>query len=701
MQPLTRRPFFPPLFRHAVLTTLFSLLLIALPARAETIRTVAAIRSLSVQQTEQKIPVQLRGVLTFVDENLYSRFLQDDTAGIYLKYPLNVAPPPLLPGQLVDVTGYASAGEYAPVVVVENIKVVGEAPLPAARAVTYEQLASGGEDSQFVEIHGIVRTVKKSETAPFFEIEIATGGGRLLVFSRDLPVLRADDLVDSQVRVRGVCSTKFNHKRQLFAICLMVPRADDLVVEVPAAQNPFEIPARSAGSLLQFTTHEKYGHRTKIAGTVTYFDPGKTIYLQDSEHGVQVQTKGTEPLAVGDHIEVLGFVSQGEYTPVLEDAVYRKISTGVGTLAVPVNTDGALTGNFDCDLVRVSARVIDRTRTGAEEFLLLQDGKLIFQASLKTTNSDDSFEFVPNGSLVNVTGICRIDPGEWSAGSEWRAKSFSILMRTPADVGVVEAPPWWTLKRVLWVAGALGFVAVLAFVWVAVLQRKVFQRTRELEVQIQKRELAERRREIEQERSRVAHDLHDDLGAGLTEVNMLTSLAKSPTTTLPEKEKYLSDLSDTARRMVTSLDEIVWAINPRNDTIASLASYFGSHAQRLLDLASISCGLDIAEDLPERPLDPKFRQEIFFAFKEALNNVLRHARAKQVWLRISVRNENLIVEVADDGRGMDTAARGSGSDGIVNMQDRMRAIGGECDITSDANHGTTVKFRAPLPQKIL
>jgi signal transduction histidine kinase len=250
-------------------------------------------------------------------------------------------------------------------------------------------------------------------------------------------------------------------------------------------------------------------------------------------------------------------------------------------------------------------------------------------------------------------------------------------------------------------AGALGLMAMAAFSWVAVLRRQVAERSLQLEIQIQERQRAERRREIEQERARVAHDLHDDLGAGLTEVNMLSTLAKSPATSADEKQHYLDNLTETARRMVTSLDEIVWAVNPRNDTIASLASYFGSYAQRLLDLAGVACGLDIAEDLPEHPLDPKFRQEIFFAFKEALTNVVRHAHATQVWLRISVHEHRLIVEVADNGRGFNLSTPPAGSDGIVNMKERLKSLGGECQITSDTQKGTTVCFRAPLPKSYL
>jgi len=182
---------------------------------------------------------------------------------------------------------------------------------------------------------------------------------------------------------------------------------------------------------------------------------------------------------------------------------------------------------------------------------------------------------------------------------------------------------------------------------------------------------------------------------------MLSSLAKSAATSVEEKQRYLDSLTETARRMVTSLDEIVWAVNPRNDTIASLASYFGAYAQRLLDLAGVACGLDIAEELPERPLDPRFRQEIFFAFKEALTNIVRHARATQVWLRIAVREDCLLVEVADDGQGFNLSASPSGSDGIMNMQARLKSLDGECVITSDAQTGTAVCFRAPLPKSYL
>jgi len=676
--------------------------------RAQTnaeLNSIAGIRALTPEQAQQNIPVHLDGVVTFVSKDIYSCFVADATTGIFMAIPTiprDLWPTNLEPGQTVEITGTTSPGEYAPVVIVQRITVTGRTKFPSPKSVSYDQLATGAEDSQFVEIRGVVRSLRKFAMTRLYEMEIATGGGRMLVYAKNLPVTQPDDLVDSSVRVRGVCTTMFNHQRQLFAVELMVPRQEDLQVEIPAAQHPFEMPSRSIGSLFQFTPQENYGHRVKLTGTVTLFVPGSKLYLQDEHRAVLAETKSSEPLAPGDIVEVLGFPSQGDYTPMLQDAVYCKIRSAAPPAAVRVTTDDALSGNFDSELVRISARVIDRTWQGNEQFLLLQDSNVIFQANLEGAGGADNFAGVENGSIVSVTGVCRIEPGGgWVPGPVWRAKAFNILMRSPSDVTVLQSPPWWTLQKVLWMSGGLAFIALAAFGWVGVLRRQVADRTRQLETEIQQRQAAERRREIEQERARVAHDLHDDLGTGLTEVNMLTSLVKSPTTSVAEKEHYLDDLRETAVRMVTSLDEIVWAVNPRNDTIASLASYFGSYARRLLDLASVSCGLDIAEDLPEKPLAPKFRQEIFFSFKEALNNAVRHAHATQVRLRIFVREENLIVEVADDGRGLDGQPGAAGSDGIANMNERMQSIGGACEIISDAQQGTTVRFRAPLSQNEL
>ncbi len=438
-------------------------------------RTAAEVRGLSVEQAQHHHPVRLRGVVTFFDETLFSRFLQDTTAGIYLQASTNT--PPLRPGQIVEVEGTTSPGEYAPIVNPGRVRVLGEGPLPTPKPVTYEELASGQADSQFVEITGVVRSVDLEGESQHHRIEITTGGGRLSVYSKKLPVEKMEDLLDSTLRVRGVCSTKFNRQRQLFAIRLMVPRPADLLIEVPAAGDPFVVPARPIGSLLRFTPLEASGHRVKVVGTVVYQEAGKLVFLEDGAEGLQVFTKQRDPLQIGDRIEVLGFPAQGEYTPAVQDAVYRKISATNEPAATLVSYDEALQGTFDCRLVRITAKLIDRARHSREQFLVLEADNFLFQAYLPNRTIDDVFAGLENGSRVAVTGVCLIEPGDWMAGTSWRAQSFRILLRSPQDVVVLQSPPWWTLRRILWSAGALGLVTLAAFSWVVVLRRRVHQQT--------------------------------------------------------------------------------------------------------------------------------------------------------------------------------------------------------------------------------
>jgi signal transduction histidine kinase len=674
--------------------TRFSCASASAAAATNDLRTAAAIRSLTVEQARQKLPVRLRGVVTFFDNRLFSRFMQDDTAGIYLfdsGIPLD-----LTPGQVVEVEGATSPGEYAPIIVPEHVRLIGQAPLPAAKAVQYEDLASGKEDSQFVEITGIVRWVHVDESSQYYLIELATGGGRLSVYARQLPVKRTEELLDTTLRVRGVCSTQFNRQRQLFATRLVVPRPEDLVVEVPAPKEPFSIAARPIGSLLQFAPQETYGHRVKVAGSVIYYEPGRALFLQEGEQGVEVETVEREPLQIGDKVEALGFVSQGEYTPALQDAIYRKISSAQAPGPASITPDEALKGTYDCRLVRVAARLLDRAMHGPERYLILQDGDLIFHAYLTKPGNQDAFADLQNGSKLSLTGVCRIEPGEWRAGEDWRAKTFRLQLRSPSDVVLLRAPSWWTLKRLLWIVGALGCAAFAAFAWVVVLRRRVNERTRELEIQIQERQRAERQHLLEQERTRVAQDLHDELGATLTEVSILGSLARTESLPLETRERYLEKLGSVSRAVVATLDEIVWAVNPKYDSVASLASYYSLFAQRFLNLAGIGCRLQVADSFPATPLDSRVRHGVFLAFKEALNNAVRHSSATEVRIGMEVAGHELKVAVSDNGKGFAMVDGLPGHDGLVSMKERMQKLGGHCEIRSQAGTGTQVELRLPI-----
>lgn len=476
LQRLVKAAFLP------VILCLMHPVVLAQESQPRILTAVAEVRNLTAAQARRHYPVKLRGVVTFYGAALFSRFIQDETAGIYLNE-TNV--PILVAGQLVEVEGFTSPGEYAPIVMPEQVRIIGTTELPAPRAVTFEQLASGKEDSQFVEVAGVVRSVHFDETSKYYLIELATGGGRLTVYAPDLPAEQPQNLVDGTVRIRGVCSSEFNRQRQLFAIRLMVPRAEDVVVENPALANPFDIPTQNLTSLFQFTPQGTYGHRVKISGAVTYFEPGSTLCIQDTNYfGLLVQTKSIVPLQVGERVEVLGFAAPGQYTPMLQDAIYRKVGTSTPPTMARINCDGALSGYFNCRLIRIEAKLLNHAQIGQEQSLTLESDGFIFNAYQRAEDGR-AYARLENNSLVDVTGICLVEPGPWMAGETWRAKSFRVLLRSPDDVVVLHSPPWWTLEKMLWIAGTLAFVVIGAFTWIAALRRRVQKQTRTIRQQLQ------------------------------------------------------------------------------------------------------------------------------------------------------------------------------------------------------------------------
>jgi signal transduction histidine kinase len=205
----------------------------------------------------------------------------------------------------------------------------------------------------------------------------------------------------------------------------------------------------------------------------------------------------------------------------------------------------------------------------------------------------------------------------------------------------------------------------------------------------------EARTSREKERARIAQDLHDDLGASLTEISLLANLAAEERLPGAGDDDTLSDVATKAQALVGALDEIVWAVNPRHDTLRSLAEYLAAFAGKFLGRAGITLRREIARDLPQVNLDAERRHNIFLAVREALNNAVKHSGASEVWLRMKLEKGVLNVSVDDNGRGI-SAQADELSEGLRSMRDRMERIGGTCRIESDST-GTRVGLTLPLP----
>ncbi len=490
------------------------------PGTNQVLHTAAAVRALSPDQADLRIPVRLEGVLTFFDQRTPGkefRFLQDETAGIYIYTPTYAEG--AAAGKRVLVEGKTGRGEFAPVVLVDRIQVLGPGEFPPARQVSFERLSSGQEDSQYVEVRGVVRSVRLEEQRLYFIFEMATGEGRITAYASALPVTRSEDLIDSTVVVKGVCFTQFNRQRQLFNFGLMVPRLEDITIEKAAPSDPFSVPAQPIKSLLQYSAQGSYGHRLKVVGTVTLRTTDR-LYIQEGSEGVCIQTRQPSRVRVGERVEVLGFPARGEYTPMLESGVFRKIEPGPPAEPQKLSVDEALKGNHDCRLITVEATLLDRAEHSQEPFLVLQSSGFIFHAYLPE-QPGSGLENLQKGSRVAITGVCVVEAIEdWHYGEDWRIASFRLLMRTPNDVVVLRAPPWWSLRKLLWTVGLLITVIVGALSWVAFLRRRVLRQTHIIKEKLQaEASLKERFRELLENANDVVFT--HDLSGRLTSINSM------------------------------------------------------------------------------------------------------------------------------------------------------------------------------------
>jgi len=214
-----------------------------------------------------------------------------------------------------------------------------------------------------------------------------------------------------------------------------------------------------------------------------------------------------------------------------------------------------------------------------------------------------------------------------------------------------------------------------------------------------KLERLERQRALERERTRIARDIHDDLGASLTRINLLSQSARLGMGDIPQHLQHLDQIATTARQLTRALDEIVWAVDPKHDTLDSLASYLAMLVHDLFNDAGIRCRLNFPPRLPVWPVSAEFRHNLFLAFKEALHNVLKHSRATEVGISLALEATVLKIIIRDNGTGFDpaqTASSGRRHNGLTNMQNRLAEIGGSYEVQTAAGQGTCVTFVLPM-----
>jgi signal transduction histidine kinase len=427
--------------------------------------------------------------------------------------------------------------------------------------------------------------------------------------------------------------------------------------------------------------------RARFSAQVLY-GRRQVYYLRDGDAAIRAQLSQPADFVPGDTLEVTGLVESLGRPVRLIEAVARKV--GRKALPEPRRLEEP-EARFEAAWVWAEGALVEVKKSGDEACLGLQKGMRMLPVRVRLPDPTAGDWAV--GSRLKVSGVLVRSAEPRSDGRH--AEVFELLVHSPEEVEVLSRPPWWTLKRLLVIVAALGAGLALAFAWIRSLRRLVELRTTQLERETRKREQMEQQRIIAEERARISRDLHDDLGSKLTKISMLATLRPGPKTTPEMAGERLRLIAEKSRGMVSALDEVVWMMNPKPEALSSFAAYLAAYAGEFLAKTEIVCRVESPESYLDRVITSEARNHLFLAFKEAVNNAVRHGKPTRLRLRFKVSGENFEVRIQDNGCGFDVARASSGN-GLANLQERLRKLKGSCRVDSAPGQGTTVSLTLPL-----
>lgn len=435
--------------------------------QAPPLTTANAVHSLALDEAAKAIPVRLRGVVTALTTYQSSFFVEDASGGVFIRR--DVEGLDVKPGQRVEVLGVTATGQFAPVVALSSMKFLGPGVMPPAPELPWEDLTGGKQDSRWITLRGVVHSAAieprwgRNELALRLEIK---SGNLVVVYVKDHSAGEWEKLPGAAVVVHGVCGAMVNDREQFLGIKMFASSLANIALERPAPADPFALPTRPIGSLLQAGNTAGRIPQVKVRGVVTYSQPGRALFIQSEDSGVRILTRQAASFPVGTELEAVGFPASDGYSAKLNDSVLRAVGPAKPVAARPVPASGLMLVNkygfsiapYDSQLVQVNGRLVQQISGAAEDRLILQDGEHVFVAVLPGVSGR---EMMAPGTLLSLTGVCvaRVDADQEELHE---AQSFELLLRSPADILVLKRVSWWSAEHAGW------FVAVCLIVTLAV-----------------------------------------------------------------------------------------------------------------------------------------------------------------------------------------------------------------------------------------
>ncbi|MFN2974860.1 GGDEF domain-containing protein [Terriglobus aquaticus] len=438
--------------------------------------TAREVHLLNPSEAAEAEPVHLTGVVTVSGGWKNSFFLEDVTGGIAV----NRAPggPELRPGDRVAVDGVTSPGDFAPTVNRASVRVLGHGPLPVPSHMHAADLGWGGQDSEWVEVEGEVRAVERKVLAEHLTVRLLLNMGAgeptpVRVVAPE-PNFAWESFTGATIRMRAVCATIWNKRRQFAGIRFITTSRADFVVTHAAPADPYDVPFRPIAGLAQYSHATRNAGQVEVQGTVTLVEPHRGFFLQDGSGAAFVVDKQEQP-ALNTTVVVVGFPAVTGGVPTLLASRFQRVGTGTVTpralrsaTEVVARSDDAESTACDGMLLQTAGTLVDFTPGLHDATLFLKSDNLLFRAYLPMQAS----RTIPwqRGSVLQLRGVCE------ATGDDTDTEGFLLRLRSQEDVTLLQRAPWWTAMHALWLSGALGATALGMLAWVAFLRRQAHLR---------------------------------------------------------------------------------------------------------------------------------------------------------------------------------------------------------------------------------
>ncbi|MFP4358309.1 MAG: sensor histidine kinase [Puniceicoccaceae bacterium] len=647
------------------------------------------LRQLSPVEAALGLPVDVTGVITYAEVSRNIVFIQNEDGAAYVNIRTangRVAGRPglsLEAGDRVRLRGISHPGGFTPSIWYPedgNVRVdkLGKAPPPEPMQLFPTVVLDPPLDSHWVEVTGVVTEVGTKDGRTAVTFNDGFDDFDLLIKGRPDSARLPEGLVNSRIRARGVFGALTNDRRELVGARFFVPSPASIEIIERGAAATF---AKEPLSYDELTGYQAVtGERVHLRGVVTAAFPPSRLYLRMEDGPIEIRTNLADPPPVGARVGVAGYRGTEAGAPYLHTAVFRAEGGGPPPEPRTVSITSPVASMRKGELIRVEGRLADAVSAAGESLLVIDEGPDSFTARLPGRIERRDFP-PPKGSLLALTGILveAPDPGNPGPG-------FELLLRDIGDIAVLERPPFWTGARVVTILGlALLAIGVLS-AWSIWLSRKVRRQAKNLAA----RKEVER---VQEERNRIARELHDTLEQDLVALSMHLNLAHDRMNgadagsreNLERAQRILQRTRRESRHSIQELREVDFAHDELNGALRRLAERFEMENGISLDLRLP----------PPHRLPPETQRQVLLILREAIHNAIHHADVRTITLSGESRGNDLLLEVRDEGRGFDPGRLPKGHFGVLGMRERAGRIGAALVIESAAGQGTRVRLTLP------